>query len=674
MIAHTFSPLAALASLLPVPQEPATTAPKPSVAWQRSLTDALAEQQRTGLPLLVVVNMDGEVFNDRFRMQTYRDAGFVTSTAGYVCVLASPDRHTETDYDALGNRVECPRFPGCTCSEHIANGPVLFQRFYEGKTNAPRHTGIAPDGKVLFDRYLDRSMSTAIEAIAEHRGTPTADDALPTETGALLARRDAAARRALEQRYRDGDAKARLALIAAAGEATSEPFDLLRMPLRDPDDAVFAAAAKALAKCATTTALIDVEDALARTGDDGLRAALIARLGELGKTDAVAARLAAHVAPLAAADQTPWQGWQALSPQYDGSARDQVEAELDRCEGLLRNQPDDAALRLRLAVAQLQLGELLAQTRDKATEFWLGDAANSAQKVVDGKDELLTPRAKAVVAIAAWLRSDTAAAGAAIAEAMAAPRLQLDDPWLPMRFLEVVAQVEAVRAYERAKGDAKAILEPELRHVRQALAALAGGGSEAAQLAGIGLLEYVGDRQPARGMLRALVDRFPASPTVHERWRTRLLVDLGTERMLREYATWAAQAPDQATAQWFVGYAAIVAGEQDTRDHRSAAAIAAYTASIDAFAKSSAGNADFRDSADHFAVLALAGRAQAAHDAGDGKTAVRDLLRAAELRPASLDADDGLKRKPRAIALRIARELRERGEGELADQLAPLKQ
>ena len=40
-----------------------------------------------------------------------------------------------------------------------------------------------------------------------------------------------------------------------------EPFDLLRMALRDDDDGIFSLAASALAAVATTDSTIDVEDA-----------------------------------------------------------------------------------------------------------------------------------------------------------------------------------------------------------------------------------------------------------------------------------------------------------------------------------------------------------------------------------------------------------------------------
>ena len=182
----------------------------------------------TKKPLLLVLNIDGETFCEQFANRTYRDAAFVATTRGYVCLIASGERHTDSDYDGQGRRIECPRFGGCTCSEHINNGVLLFQRYFKGESAAPRHYGLALDGKVLFDRFLDSSMKTAIEAIAKN-GAQDAEPGLPTEAVALLARRDAAARQALEVRYAAGDAAARKELLAAAAKAPSEPFDLLQI-------------------------------------------------------------------------------------------------------------------------------------------------------------------------------------------------------------------------------------------------------------------------------------------------------------------------------------------------------------------------------------------------------------------------------------------------------------
>ena len=79
--------------------------------------------------------------------------------------------------------------------------------------------------------------------------------------------------------------------------------------------------------------------------------------------------------------------------------------------------------------------------------------------------------------------------------------------------------------------------------------------------------------------------------------------------------------------------------------------------------------ADFADSADHFAVLALAGRALERHLLGHADAAVEDLLAARTLRPASFAESDGLARKPEAILRRVQKELVDQGKSELAARL-----
>ena len=658
----------------PLPQgDEAPPQARPTVVWQRSLEDALAEQKRTGLPLLLAVNTQGEVFNDRFAGTTYHDPAFLASTRGYICVVASPDRHTERDYDALGNRVECPRFPGCTCSEHINIEPQLYERWFSGTRAAPRHIGVSTAGKVMFDRFLDNSMQLAIDAIRDNRAEP--DEvmlAVPTTVAELLTRRDAPSRRALEDRYRSSDDLHRIELLRSAGDAGNEPFDLLRMGLRSANDEVFLAAAASLAKVATTAALIDLEDALARVEDPGVRDRLVARLGELGRTDPAAARLHSHFDrdPDARLPQ-PWRNaWQRAA--FDGNDRASIEAELDRCEARLRNAPDDAATRLQHATAQAALGLWLANTGGKNVELWLSDAERSAARV---KDEALAAEAAAVTAIAAWHKADPAAAAKAIALAFATANSERSpDAWLARSLLAVVVQSTAQTAYAKAQADDKASLRPELIRTQLVLDMLSAREvvDEPTSLAGLGLLEFAGRRFDARVGLQRLVLKAPASAQAHERWRTRLLVDLGAEAMRAAYGEFVAQASDVATAEWFGGYAAVVAGEQHTRDQRSAEAIAAYGEAVTRFTRSATANADFADSAHHFTVLALAGRAELQHAAGRDEAAVTDLLRAAALRPQSLDADDGLQRKPRGIASRVHRDLQKAGNETLAAQLQPI--
>ncbi len=671
MIALLSLTVAALGSF---PQHPpAATSPvaQPQIAWQRTIKDALAVQKDTGLPLLVVVNMDGEVFNERFAGTTYHDAKFIESTRNYVCVIASPDRHTERDYDALGNRIECPRFKGCTCSEHINIEPELFRRFFDGKRNAPRHVGVSTEGKVLFDRFLDNRMSVAIQAIAKHEGNAKRKHLQSTDdVGEMFRRRDAMARSLLERRYRDGNNQIRSQLLKQAATAKNNPVDLLRMGLRDPDEELVSLSAVALSKVGDSSALIDIEDALARITSSDVRQQLIKQLRVLGKTDATAARMASHFEAKAEKFAQPWRNsWQASKL---GSGREGIEAELDRIEAALSKKRSDNNLRLQLATAQAAFAFMLMQEGGAGIEMWLVDAERNAAKV---EGDALQPEARALQAITAWYRGDgQAAAIPAIASMAGGENSREPDGWLADNFLDVLLQLTAQTAFGRAQEDSEASLRGEVARTQAVMELLAAhdAGQERGLLSGISLLEFAGLRAEAQAQLEQLVERFPGSVTVHDRWRTRLMTDLGAELMRHRYAKHVTTASDRATAQWYAGYAALIAAERHTLDGRVIEAENAYGDSIERFLASAAGNTAYVNTAHHYAVLALAGRAEIRHLRKDSLGAVQDLLRAADLRPDSLDQDDGLKRKPRAIAGRIHAALVAAGKTELAAQLADI--
>jgi hypothetical protein len=617
--------------------------------------------------------MDGEVFNERFAKSTYKDPAFIASTKGWICVVASPDRHTDKDYDADGNRIECPRFGGCTCSEHIQIEPELFRRYFNGTRNAPRHVGVTKQGAIVFDRFLDTSMQTAIDAIAKNAGDASKQPGASTDPAVLFGRRDALARRTLEAMWQRGDAAARRALMVAAADAGNEPYDMLRAGLRDEDAEVAAKAALALAKRGGKDALIDLEDALARHPSGPVHDALVARIVELAKTDDAAKRLAAHlVAPVAPTRiAAPWSNaWAA--PRFDDGDRAAIEKELDRCETALKQTPDDDEARLALAVAQAAFADILARDGDKGPEFWFADAIGSARKV---KAKELQPEAQAVIAYASYMTGEAQACGTALALAQAAPQNgRQPAPALAARFLDVAIAGTATKVFGDTGGNAARAWRSEIDRVVAMLDLMNERKAvrEGALLAGAGLLEYGGLRAQARARLADAVARFPGSPKAHERWRNRLLVDLGVAGMRKAYAEFVATAADKPEAEWFAGYAGIVAGEQETRDKRAAQGIAAYAEAIERLQRSAAGNADFADSANGLAVLALAGRAELLAEDGKPEDAAADLLRAWALRPDGFDEADGLQRKPRGIASRVAQALQKAGKAELAAKLAPM--
>src|SRR5204862_6923052 len=161
------------------------------------------------------------------------------------------------------------------------------------------------------------------------------------------------------------------AILAAAAAAKNEPFDLLRMGLRDDDDTVFTAAANALAAVATKDATIDVEDALARCTDAGVDKALLDRHAAIGKEDPATARMSKHLRAAGSATPVgkPWANAWRVRSWSTGDAK-AVEAELDRCDAKLKMTAADDDTRLELAVAQAAWDDILIRRGRQHVQFW----------------------------------------------------------------------------------------------------------------------------------------------------------------------------------------------------------------------------------------------------------------------------------------------------------------
>jgi len=59
------------------------------IKWQRTWEDALAVSRETGKPILVCVNMDGEIASEHYAGIRYRDPEIAKLYEPYVCVIAS---------------------------------------------------------------------------------------------------------------------------------------------------------------------------------------------------------------------------------------------------------------------------------------------------------------------------------------------------------------------------------------------------------------------------------------------------------------------------------------------------------------------------------------------------------------------------------------------------------
>src|SRR6185503_20837320 len=100
--------------------------------------------------------------------------------------VASVFRHNPRDHDEAGRRIPCPRLGECTCGEHMALEPALFERFLsDGERVAPRHALILPDGTKAWDvslafdlRDIDRELAASSGAELARRTQPAADEGL----------------------------------------------------------------------------------------------------------------------------------------------------------------------------------------------------------------------------------------------------------------------------------------------------------------------------------------------------------------------------------------------------------------------------------------------------------------------------------------------------------------
>ena len=109
------------------------------IRWQRTWEDAVRLSQQTKQPILVCVNMDGEIASEHYAGVRYRDPEIAKLFEPYVCVMASVYRHNPRDYDEQGRRIPCPRLGCITCGEHIALEPLVYEKFLDGKRISPRH-------------------------------------------------------------------------------------------------------------------------------------------------------------------------------------------------------------------------------------------------------------------------------------------------------------------------------------------------------------------------------------------------------------------------------------------------------------------------------------------------------------------------------------------------------
>ncbi|MCA9319740.1 MAG: hypothetical protein KDB53_03345, partial [Planctomycetes bacterium] len=178
------------------------------IIWQRTWDDALAVAKETGRPILICINMDGEIASEHYAGIRYRQPEIAKLYEPYVTVIASVYRHTPRDHDEQGRRIPCPRFGTVTCGEHITIEPILYEKFMEGVRVAPRHICVELDGQESYDVYYALDTDSVFKTVAD--GMANRDLPPPVVRGdrsivERVASRDVHDRKAVEAAFDEGD-------------------------------------------------------------------------------------------------------------------------------------------------------------------------------------------------------------------------------------------------------------------------------------------------------------------------------------------------------------------------------------------------------------------------------------------------------------------------------------
>jgi len=651
------------------------------IPFQRSFDDALRVAKMTGKPIMVCVNMDGEIASEHWAGVRYRDPETAKLFEPYVCVAASVYRHTPRDHDADGRRVPCPRLGSMTCGEHIAAETELYDLYFDGSRISPRHLVLEPDGKETLDVYFSWDTQTVVTTLvkgAENRPPPR-----PIPRDLAVADRtqspDVTDREAIETEYLKSTVETRRALLTSVLERrVVDQIDLLRLAIFGLDRDLARIARQALARSETEAAVDLIAEAL--------QVPLAADEREL--LLAAAERLAVKF-PRAHTVSAVNSGLASASPRLDPrrfaeleyASRARANSPVDPATSLegrasaYEASPSDAMPRLALAESLLERAEDPATER-KFARLLASDAGAAARAAVEAGASGWRPSA-ILAAVADW-NGDGAEgrkqALAAVEAGMLTAGAGAGVATIHERtLLRVVALFASARqhAIRQAYRERKSWPPEWLSDVNAAYALVAKNAyATDEQLVSFhDFLRWLGGAQRARAILDEALERFPASPLAHDRLRTRLLFEGGPAGLETGYAARVARDPSNADLQWFAGYAALVAAEHRRREGDAVTALAVYDRGIAYFDEAARLRPETAGNADHFAALGLAGRARLALERGDLERAVEETVASLARSPNAGATPDGLNITPVDTAKMLRARLEEAGKAEPLAQL-----
>jgi len=617
------------------------------VRFQRTWDDALAVAKEENKPILICVNMDGEIASEHYAGVRYRQPAIAALYEPYVCVVVSVYRHTPRDYDEEGRRILCPRFGSVTCGEHIAIEPFLYEKYFDGKRIAPRHIEVDLDGTAAYDVFYAWDTDTVFNALKDGiamRTTPPrtivrGDRPLLERVGS----RDNGDRSAVEAAYRAGDAAQRRALLdAAVAHVDAAPIDLLREAVFGLDDELAKRAREGLAKAAAPEAVGLLNEALRAPMAPAEHDALVGALGRLGESSPRARTLArVHQgvsAKSAAIDAAAWgYALEAPSAPRDPAA---FAALRTRQDEIVRS--GDAATRVALSEALFE-----AATEPDADPRYARLLALDARNVAKAAQEAGAsgwPVNAALAVASRWLGELEEARGFAVAAVTAlagkVPERPREETAASVLELFALARQREIGAAMRAKSDWAATALADV-HAAYSVLAVHPAGSDAQAADHYDLLQWFGAKGEAGRALDRAIARFPDSALLHGRLRARILEERGVDGLDTAYAELLRKSASPELES-FAGYADLVAAEFRRRSGEAAAALAAYDRAVAHYDRVVATKPELKDGSDHYVAVALGGKARVLFEQKDDDGALAQLLAAFERRPASAATLDGL--------------------------------
>jgi len=629
------------------------------LTWQRTWDDAVAVSKQTGKPLLVCINMDGEIASEHYAGVRYRQPEIAALYAPYVLVIASVYRHNPRDFDDQGRRIPCPRFGGVTCGEHIALEPVVYDKFLDGQRVAPRHIAVDLDGKEVYDVYYANDTQSVFDRI--QAGVPDLPPPPPEVRGDRpIAERatspDVRDRAAVEAAFQGAaPAERRRLLDAALAAGVTKQLDLLRLSIFGLDPELARSARAALAKGDDPAATDLVLEALRVPMEATERDALIAALGRMGAASPRAAWLAAVHQGLAgtptSVDPKAWADAAKAGAQPattgTGFYGDDLANARETKVTASRARPDDPAVQLDLAEASLGVAmnaEQAYPTDPRRARFLAGrmfaDARRAAleAKRLGSKDW----RVDTVLALAAYHTADLPEAYARAAEAV--PAIPPGEGgWSSMAVVTVFAE-SRFKSIAQALKARKPWPPSWLADLNASYAVLIKHplGTEAQVLWYYDFLVWLGADDASSRVLTQGLARFSASPVLHPRFLDRVLKDRGPEGAEAAYVALLGKPGAPAGLASWAAAASVAAGDHLRRAGKVAASVEAYTRAVALFDQALLATPLAREGLDAAAALALAARGRAKFQLGDDAGATDDVFASLARSPDTAGTRDAL--------------------------------